>query len=43
MSVVLVALACVLSGAVSWQMMILASADLIYAILFWRALRLVQG
>jgi len=39
LSVVLAALACVLMGAVSWQMMILASADLFYAFLFWRALK----
>ncbi len=39
LSVVLVALACVLAGAVSWQMMLLASADLLYVILFWRALK----
>jgi len=39
LSVVLAALACVLTGAVSWQMMILASADLLYVILFWRALK----
>jgi hypothetical protein len=42
-SVVLAALACVLMGAVSWQMMILASADLLYAILFWRALSANQN
>ena len=36
-SVVLACLACVLTGVVSWQMLILASADLVYAILFWRA------
>jgi hypothetical protein len=39
LSVVLVALVCVLAGTVSWQMMILASADLLYVILFWRALK----
>ena len=39
LSVVLVSLACVLTGTVSWQMMILASADLLYAALFWRALK----
>jgi small multidrug resistance pump len=39
MSVVLVALACVLTGAVSWQLLILVSIDLLYAVLFWRALR----
>jgi amino acid transporter len=38
-SVVLVCLAAVVSGDVSWQMMILASADLVYALIFWRALR----
>ena len=37
-SVVLVSLAAVVTGGISWQMMILASADLVYAILFWRAL-----
>ena len=37
-SVVLVCLAAVVTGGISWQMMILASADLVYAILFWRAL-----
>jgi hypothetical protein len=39
LSVVLVVLACILAGVVSWQMMLLASADLVYAALFWRALR----
>lgn len=38
-SVALVALACVVTGSVSWQIMILASADLLYAILFWCALK----
>lgn len=38
LSVVVVSLACVLAGSVSWQMMILASADLLYVVLFWRAL-----
>lgn len=33
-SVVLVALSCVLTGSVSWQIMILAAADLVYAFLF---------
>ena len=33
-SVVLVCLASVLTGGVSWQLMILASADLVYGILF---------
>ena len=42
LSVVLVALACVVMGAVSWQMMILASADLLYVFLFWRALKTIQ-
>jgi len=37
-SVFLAVLACVLMGAVSWQMLILASMDLLYAFLFWRAL-----
>jgi hypothetical protein len=39
LSVVLVVLACILTGAVSWQMMLLASVDLVYAALFWRALK----
>jgi hypothetical protein len=39
LSVVLVALACVLAGAVSGQMMLLASADLVYVVLFWLALK----
>ena len=43
LSVVLVSLACVLTGSVSWQMMTLVSADLLYAILFWRALQTLQG
>lgn len=43
LSVVLVSLACVLTGSVSWQMMTLVSADLLYAILFWRALQSIQG
>lgn len=43
LSVVLVSLACVLTGGVSWQMLILVSADLLYAILFWRALKAIQG
>jgi hypothetical protein len=38
-SVVLVCLAAVVTGTASWQLMILASADLAYAILFWRAMR----
>lgn len=38
-SVVLVCLAAVVTGGISWQMMILASVDLVYAILFWRALK----
>jgi apolipoprotein N-acyltransferase len=42
LTVVLVALGCVLAGAVSWQMMILASADLLYVYLFWRALKAIQ-
>ena len=41
LSVVLAALGCVLMGAVSWQMLILASADGVYAFLFWRALKAV--
>ena len=43
LSVVLVSLACVLTGSISWQLMILVSADLLYAILFWRALQSIQG
>jgi hypothetical protein len=43
LSVVLVSLACVLTGSVSWQIMLLVSADLLYAILFWRALKAIQG
>jgi len=39
LGVVLIALACVLNGVVSWQIMILASVDMVYAFLFWRALR----
>jgi hypothetical protein len=43
LSVVLVSLACVLTGSVSWQIMLLVSADLLYAILFWLALKAIQG
>ena len=43
LSVVLVSLACVLTGSISWQMMLLVSVDLLYAILFWRALQSIQG
>jgi hypothetical protein len=43
LSVVLVSLACVMTGSISWQLMILVSADLLYAILFWRALKVIQG
>jgi len=43
LSVVLVSLACVLTGSVSWQMLILVSADALYAILFWRALKSIRG
>jgi hypothetical protein len=43
LSVVLVSLACVMTGSISWQLMILVSADLLYAILFWRALKAIQG
>ena len=39
LSVVLAVLACVLAGSVSWQMMMLASADLVYVVLFWLALK----
>ncbi|NOR19260.1 MAG: hypothetical protein GQ538_04130 [Xanthomonadales bacterium] len=42
LSVVLVSLACVLTGSISWQIMLLVSADLLYAILFWRALKAIQ-
>jgi hypothetical protein len=42
MSVVLVSLGCVATGVVSWQMMLLASADGVYALLFWRALKTIQ-
>jgi hypothetical protein len=41
-SVFLVCLAAVVAGTVSWQMMILASVDLVYAILFWRALQALR-
>jgi hypothetical protein len=43
LSVVLVSLACVLTGSISWQIMLLVSADLLYAILFWRALKSIRG
>ena len=43
LSVVLVSLACILTGSVSWQMMLLVSVDLLYAILFWRVLQTLQG
>ena len=43
LSVVLVSLACVLTGSVSWQIMLLMSIDLLYAILFWRALQIIKG
>jgi hypothetical protein len=43
LSVVLVSLACVLTGSISWQIMLLVSADLLYVILFWRALKSIQG
>jgi len=43
LSVVLVSLASVLTGSVSWQIMLLVSIDLLYAILFWRALKAIQG
>ena len=38
-SVVLVCLAATVMSTVSWQVLILAAGDLLYAILFWRALR----
>jgi apolipoprotein N-acyltransferase len=38
-SVVLVCLAAAAVGTVSWQILILASADLVFAILFWRVMR----
>jgi amino acid transporter len=41
-SVFLVCIAAVVTGTVSWQMMILASVDLVYAILFWRALQMLR-
>jgi hypothetical protein len=34
-----VALACVILGIVSWQFLILAAVDAVYALLFWRSLR----
>lgn len=41
-SVVLVCLAAVLMGTVSWQMMILASVDGVYAVLFFTALKTIR-
>ena len=41
-SVFLVCLAGIAMGSVSWQMMILASADLLYAFLFWRSLQAIS-
>ena len=41
-SVFLVCLAGTAMGSVSWQMMILASADLLYALLFWRSLEAIR-
>jgi hypothetical protein len=41
-SVFLVCLAAVVTGIVSWQMMILASVDLVYAMFFWRALQMLR-
>lgn len=41
-SVVLVCLSSVAVHSVSWQIMILALADLIYAVLFWRALTIIS-
>ena len=43
LSVVLVSLAAVLTGNVSWQIMLLVFVDLLYAILFWRALKAIKG
>ena len=43
LSVVLVSMACVLTDSVSWQFILLVSVDLVYAILFWRALKVIQG
>ena len=43
LSVVLVSLACVLTGSISWQIMLMMSIDLLYAIMFWRALKAIQG
>ena len=42
-SVLLVCLAAALMGAVSWQMMILASVDGVYAVLFFSALRTIKA
>jgi hypothetical protein len=42
-SVVLVCLAAVLMGTVSWQLMILASVDGVYAVLFFSALRTIRA
>lgn len=39
LSVFAVGVACVLGGTVSWQMILLVSVDLLYAILFWRSLK----
>ena len=41
-SVFLVCLAAVVTGTVSWQMMILATVDLVYATLFWLALQTLR-
>jgi hypothetical protein len=41
-SVFLVCLAGTVTGMVSWQMMILASVDLVYAALFWRAMQALR-
>jgi len=42
-SVVLVCLAAVLTGTVSWQIMLLASVDLVYAVYFFAALNTVTS
>jgi len=42
LSVVFVCLACVFAQVASWQLLILASGDLVYAVLFWQALRALR-
>ena len=41
LSVVLVCLASFVAHTASWQLLILAAADLLYAVLFWWALRAI--